>query len=173
MSSSEDGGPIFIPIGLYDAGQNAKETIEQLPPQLRMLAGLSMTAISALVAFANDPWGFVVEIIVAFVVNTFLSLGWVLIGSVQWAFFYVAAVPRFIGDAIISAVKPVGLFITGQLGGFGTYLAETAASAGPAAPFIVGGATLVVLVIGGRAVISLGGSLPVVGAILDFLGVDE
>lgn len=173
MSSSDDGGPIFIPIGLYDAGQNAKVTIEQLPRELRMLAGLSMSAIGALVTFANDPIGFVTRVIVGFVVNTFLSLGWILIGSVQWAFYWVAAVPRVIGDAIISAVRPVGLFITGQLGGFGTFLAETAASAGPAAPFIVGGATLVVLVIGGRAVISLGGSLPVVGAILDFLGVDE
>lgn len=114
----------------------------------------------------------IVAVIVTFIVGTFLQAGAIVIGGVQTAFRWIQTIPVIIATNIVDLGEPVSGAATGLVADFTAFLSDLAASGGPAAPIIIVLAIVAVLVIVGRAVIVLLASLPVIGAVFDYFGVD-
>ena len=122
--------------------------------------------------FARDPSGFVIGIVATWIVGGILMVGRTVVDSVLLAFDVVVNAFALVADAIVGALASVGLPVLEFAGGVSGFVAGLADVAGPLAP-VIAVAVVVILVVGTfRALKTVLLGIPVVGGVLEFLGVD-
>lgn len=144
--------------------------VSALPPQLKALAALSMTSIAWIVAFAQDPVDFVYKLITRYILGGILYVIRYIASTILLAFDYVVLMLDYLRFALVSLFGLVGIDILSALSEIRGALFEVVSSAGPGAPVITAIITVGVLALLYRAVVSIGSDIPVLGAILEFLG---
>jgi hypothetical protein len=130
---------------------------------LAPLAGVA----SVLVAFGEDPVGFIVEVVAAFLVATLLELGGIAVGAVDTIASTVAAVPRFVRLLVSGAFSQAGALVIGGIADLFRGVATTAQAAGPAGPVLVTVTLALTLVALYRVSVALIGEVPGGSSLVD------
>lgn len=165
---ADDDGPILIPTGGF--GIATQKSIPDWVYKLKPLAALGGAAMGALIAFANDPVGFVWRIISLYIVNGIFTIAGFVVGAILQAFDIVAGAIQFAGSLLVGAFGAVGLDILGVLVDLQQELAGVVAGAGAAGPIVAIGGTAVLLVVLYRVTLALVELVPGGGSVLTLLG---
>lgn len=122
--------------------------------------------------FAKDPSGFVIGIVATWLVGGILLVGRTVVDSVLLAFDTVVNALELAAGGLVGALEGAGLPVLELASGVSTFIVGLAEPLGPAAPLVAIGA-LVILAVGtyrfGKAILL---EIPVLGGLLEFLGVD-
>jgi hypothetical protein len=168
---SDDDGFTIIPLG--PSSGTASRTYERLPDwvsNLRPLAMLAGGAMGTLIAFANDPFGFIFEAISYYILGGLLAVIRLAAGAVLYPFDLLVGALQFIQETLVGAFAAIGIDILEVLAGIQQGLGNLIASAGPAAPVLAVGLAsaglfltyrlaiaALELVPGGSSILTLGG----------------
>lgn len=162
-----------------------------------MLAALSTAAIATLVAFANDPIGFVTRIVVEdifggvfstliafatnpvefifriinlFILNGLFAIFNTISGAVLAAFDSLVGALEFAQRALIRGFAAAGIDIIAALASIQRQFAAVFEGAGPLAPVLAAALAVGALVVLSRLAVALLGEVPVGSTIVDLLG---
>lgn len=109
-------------------------------------------------------------LITGYILNGLFDIIGVVAGSVLFAFDLIVGGLAFAQGALVGAFGSVGIDILGAIAGVRQAFLDVLATAGPAAPVLAALLTVGVLVLLYRAAIALGSDVPLLGALLEFLG---
>jgi hypothetical protein len=103
---------------------------------LTSVAGALAGAAGFLVAFAQDPVGFIVMVIRSFIIGSVLQAGAYVTNAILGGFAIIVGGLRYVQRTLVGAFGAAGVDILGVLFGLQEALAGIVAGAGPAGPVI-------------------------------------
>lgn len=112
------------------------------------------------------------RILAVSIVGGILAFGRELVGIVALAFDPVVEALELATAALLDAGRPAGAALLGALEGWNQTVATVTGAAGPLAPVISTALIVGIAYLTYRLTVALAGDVPVLGAILRFLGID-
>lgn len=124
-------------ISTDDSGNYVVKVYNAVPDwvyNLRPLAMLASGTIAFLAAFAQNPVEFVTQVILGFIVNSFLQAGAYIVGTILAGFDLVVGALSVAQSLLVGAFGAAGLDILGALLSVQRMVADVVGAAGPAGP---------------------------------------